>query len=136
VVLFVILTVSTVVPAVSASTWTLSLASASSAESQAKPPPAAPTGVSSACVLTLPEIRVSWTAVTGATSYAVYDSTTSSSSGFGLATSGITTTSWTSAALSTGNYYFEVVAYQGANWVSTNSNTTNELTITAGLLCT
>jgi len=124
-----------VVPA-SASTWTLTVRAVSNAEAQAKSPPGRPSGVSAACVSTLGAgIQVSWSSVAGATSYAVYDSTTTSSGTYSPAGSGITSTSWTNS-FGAGNYYFEVQADQGANWASANSSPTGETTISLGLLCT
>jgi hypothetical protein len=86
---------------------------------------------------TLQEVKVTWSAVTHATSYTIYDSTTSSSSGYASEATGQTGTSWTSGTLTAANYWFEVAAYVGTKWVSVNSAATGETTIkTSGTKCT
>jgi hypothetical protein len=113
-----------------AATWTIGLNSGSSGEAKASSTPAAPTGVSSACVSSSQQkVKVTWSAVAHATTYTVYDSKTSSSSGYSVIASGVTTTSWTSGTLSTGSYWFEVVAIVGTNWASANSAATAQRTI-------
>jgi hypothetical protein len=73
--------------------------------------PAAPTGVTAACTSDLATtVNVSWTAVAQATSYRVDESTTSATTGYASAATGVTGTSWTSPSLSTGEYWFEVAA--------------------------
>jgi len=73
---------------------------------------------------------VSWTAVTHATSYSIYDATTSATGTYALMASGVTATNWTSAALTTStNYWFEVVAIVGSNWSSVKSTASAESTI-------
>jgi hypothetical protein len=121
-----------------ASSWTLTLQAGSAAEAQAQAAPLAPTGVSAACVSsTEREVKVTWGAVAHTSSYTVYDSTTSSSSGYASVATGQTGTSWTSGTLSAGNYWFKVAAYVGTKWVSANSAATAETTIkTSGTECT
>jgi hypothetical protein len=65
-------------------------------------------------------VIVSWSAVTHAT-YTIYQSTTSATAGFTVAKAGNATTSWTSAALANGTYWFQVAAVVGNNWKSANS---------------
>jgi len=114
----------------SASTWVPTLASASHGEANAQAQPSAPTGVSAACTSpTLKTIKVTWSAVTHATSYSIYKSTTSATSGYSLAASGVTGTAWTSATLSNATYWFEVGVSIGTNWVSPNSTATASHTI-------
>ncbi len=122
----------------SASTWALVLHVGSKGEAKAQAAPSAPTGVSAACVSSsLQEVVVSWSAVTHASSYTVYDSTTSSSSGYAAAATGVSGTTWTSGTLSAANYWFEVAVYVGTNWVSTKSAATGESTISSsGTKCT
>ncbi|HEX4865574.1 MAG TPA: hypothetical protein VFV02_16010, partial [Acidimicrobiales bacterium] len=92
-----------------ASTWVAHLAAGSSGESQATTLPAAPTGVAAACQSsTGSRIIVSWTTVPKATTYTVFDSTTSATSGYSVLASGVTTTPWTSGSLSANHYWFEV----------------------------
>ena len=43
----------------------------------------------------------------------------------------VTTTSWTSGTLSAANYWFEVAAYTGTNWIGTKSTATAESTISS-----
>lgn len=113
-----------------ASSWTTGLATGSSGEAAAGPPPTAPTGVSSSCVSPLQaNVTVSWAAVTHASSYTVYDSTTSQSTGYSVIAAGVTSTSWTSGTLANGTYWFEVVAVVGNNWTSPNSLPTASRTI-------
>jgi len=74
-------------------------------------------------------IKVTWSATTHATSYSVYESTTTVTGTYNLVASGVATNSWTSGTLTTGNYWFEVVALIGTNWTSTKSSATGESTI-------
>jgi hypothetical protein len=74
-------------------------------------------------------VKVTWNAVSRATSYSVYDSTTGASGSYSLYASGILTSSFTTAALPSGNYWFEVSASIGSNWVSANSNATAQRSI-------
>ena len=88
-------------------------------EARAQALPSAPAGVSASCAAptTAKTIKVSWSAVTHATAYTVYDSTTSATGTYSLIASGVSTTSWTSSALtSTTNYWFEVATNVGSNW--------------------
>ncbi|MHB1534457.1 MAG: hypothetical protein ACYC1D_07580 [Acidimicrobiales bacterium] len=118
-----------------ASTWTVALTAGSAGESQAGSPPGAPTGVAAACGLLSTNVTVTWSGVAHASTYTVEESTTSSSSGYSAVASGLTGTSWTSGALPGGSYWFEVVADAGANWASTPSAPTAQITILLGLSC-
>ncbi len=111
-------------------------AGASGGQATAGSAPAAPTGVSSACGTTLlGSLSVSWTAVPGATSYTVFESTTSATSGFSLAAAGLTGTTWSSTFLA-GSYWFYVVALIGSNWQSGPSTVTGPRQIALlSLLC-
>jgi cellulose 1,4-beta-cellobiosidase len=73
-------------------------------------------------------ITLTWVAVTHATSYTVYKATAAASGPYTSTATGVTTTTWTSGTLAAGNYWFEIAAYQGAHWVSTNSVATSETT--------
>jgi hypothetical protein len=115
-----------------ATTWLVSLGPGSAGEAQALGAPAAPTGVTAACGTGTNKLKitVSWSAVPKATSYTVYESTTSSTSGFSAVASGVTTTSWTSANLATGHkYWFEVAALIGSKWTSVPSSSTGSSTV-------
>ena len=111
--------------------WVVHVATTNSGEARAQALPAAPASPAAACTspASSKTIKVSWTAVTHATAYAVYESTTSASGTYTLATSGVTGTSWTTAVLGTGNYWFEVLADIGSNWASAKSTATGESTI-------
>jgi hypothetical protein len=105
-----------------ATSWTPLVNPGSRGQAQAQALPAAPTGVGAACTSpTGKTIRVTWAAVTRATSYSIYKSTTSATTGYTLAASGVTTTTWTSGTLANATYWFEVTAYTGTNWISANS---------------
>jgi hypothetical protein len=115
-----------------ASSWVAHLATGSSGEAHAQALPAAPTGVSAACAAptTAKTIKVTWSAVTHATTYSVYDATTSATGTYTLVASGVSTTSWTSGTLTAAtNYWFEVTALVGTKWVSVKSSATGESTI-------
>ena len=107
--------------------WVVQLAAGSTGEAQAEALPAAPAGPAASCNAPLisTAINVTWSAVTHATTYSVYDSTTSATGTYSLIASGVATTSWTSATLTSGTrYWFEVVANVGSNWSSVKSAAT------------
>jgi hypothetical protein len=115
-----------------ATNWTVTLHTASSAEAHSQTVPSAPTGVTAACnaPTSAKTIKVSWTAVTHATTYTVYDSTTSATGTYASVATGVATTSWTSGTLTAGtHYWFEVTASVGSNWTSTKSSASGESTI-------
>ena len=121
----------TVSTAFAAGNWVVHLAASSKGEAHAQALPSAPTGVSAACAAptTSKTIKVSWSAVTHATNYSVYDSTTSATGTYTLVASGVTSP-WTSGTLTTGtNYWFEVVTNVGSNWTSAKSAASAESTI-------
>jgi len=73
-----------------ASNWVVHVAAGSKGKSQATVLPVAPTGIAATCAAptTSKTIKVTWSAVTHATTYSVYDSTT---------TAGAPTASWRAA---------------------------------------
>ena len=73
---------------------------------------------------------MSWAAITHATTYGVYQSTTSATGTYTLVGS-VSTTSWTSGVLAAGHYWYEVVANIGSNWASANSAATAKRTISS-----
>jgi hypothetical protein len=114
--------------------WAVHLASGGSGESHAQALPSAPTGVSASCnaPTTSQTIRVSWSGVTHATAYSVYDTTTSASGTYTLVAADVASTSWTSGTLASGtNYWFKVTASIGSNWTGSKSSATGESTIDA-----
>ena len=77
-------------------------------------------------------VTLTWAAVPDASAYAVYEatSTTSTPGSYSSAKTGLTATSWTTGTLSAAkNYWFEVVADIGTNWVSAFSAATAESTV-------
>jgi hypothetical protein len=119
-----------------ASNWSNPLASASAGEAQAVALPVAPAGLAAACVsATGSKITVIWIAVSHASSYTIYDSTTSATSGYSVVLSGVTGTSWTSGSLASGNYWFEVSSSVGTNWSGPSSGTSGETTVVKNNSC-
>jgi hypothetical protein len=115
-----------------ASTWAIVLRSGSAGESRAQAVPVAPTGITAACTSsTTRTVKVTWTAVAKATSYTVYDATTSATGTYTSVASGVTTASWTSGTLAAANYWFEVVAFTGTNWSGPKSTASPESTTTS-----
>ena len=126
-----------------ATTWNAGLASGGAAEAQAGGVPAsAPTSPAAACTGIGSTVKVTWNAVTlpphgnPALSYTVFESIDSSSTGYIVVASGVATTSWTSGVLAAGNYWFEVAAVFGSNWLGSNSAATGQRTISLGQVCT
>ena len=110
--------------------WEIGLSAASSAQALAASAPAAPTGVASACTSALgTTVVVSWNPVANATSYTIWKSTSSATSGYAVVATGVTGSAWTSGSLATGTYWFEVSAVTGTNWNSANSSGTAQRTI-------
>lgn len=114
-----------------ASKWVPTLRAYSSGEARAQDVPAAPTGVAAVCTSSAAKsVKVSWTAAPRATSYTVYEATTSAGTYSSVAT-GVPTASWTSGALTATNYWFKVGADIGINWLGANSSATGETTISS-----
>jgi hypothetical protein len=118
-------------PAAGATNWTVVLHASSAGEGHSQALQAAPTGVAASCPAptTSGTIKVTWNAVTHATAYSVYDATTSATGAYSLVASGISTTSYTTASLTTGNDWYEVTASIGTNWASARSSVSGESTI-------
>jgi hypothetical protein len=117
-----------------ATSWVVALGGGSNGEAHAQALPAAPGSPAASCnsPLTTKTIKVTWSAVARATTYSVYDSTTTATGTYSLVASGVATTSWTSGTLvSSTNYWFEVLAKIGSNWSSVKSAPTGESTINA-----
>ncbi len=112
--------------------WLIHVASTNAGQAKATTLPSAPGGVSAACAAptTSKTVTVGWNTVTHATTYSVYESTTSATGTYTVAASGISTTSWTSGTLTAGtNYWFEVVTTVGTNWTSAKSSASPESTM-------
>jgi hypothetical protein len=116
-----------------ATSWVVTLHSNSAGEGQSQALPAAPAGLAAACnsPTTSKTITVTWNTVAHATTYSVYDSTTSPSGTYSLAAGGVTTNAWASGTLAKGNYWFEVTASIGSSWASTMSSASGESIINA-----
>lgn len=116
-----------------AGNWTVHVATVNSGQAHAQPLPAAPASPVAACTTpaSARTVKVSWTAVTHATTYAVWESTTTATGTYTQVMTGVTTTSWTTGVLATGHYFFEVVANVGTNWASVKSAATAQRTLTA-----
>lgn len=131
----VIATVTTGIgPPASASVWAVGVQAGSKAQARAGTAPATPASVTATC--TSPSsntVSLGWAAVTHATSYKVYRSTTTAGGTYSLQTT-VTVTAWTTGALANGNYWFKVSALVGASWVSTQSSATTQRTI-SGTTC-
>ena len=127
--LFAVLGEPSAAPAATA--WATQLGAGSRGAAQAQGAPAAPDGVTATCTTPLATtVDVAWNPVISATTYTILASTTSSSTGFAPITTGVVGTTWTSPALATGSYWFEVVAYVGTNWASANSSASTQRLIT------
>jgi hypothetical protein len=114
-----------------ATKWTVGLKSGSAGEAKAQALPAAPVATSACASPTSSrEVTVTWAAITHATNYGVYQATTSATGTYTL-TATVTTATWTSAALATGHYWYEVVANIGTEWAGANSAATAERTTTS-----
>jgi hypothetical protein len=114
-----------------AANWTVGLKTGGSGEAKAQALPAAPSPISScATPATGKKVTVTWAAVTHATGYAIYQSNTTATGTYTLQTT-VTTLTWTSAALATGNYWYEVVTNIGTNWASAKSAATTQRTISS-----
>ena len=121
-------------PAAAAGLWHLALAAGSHGEAHSQAGPSAPANPAAVCSGLGLSIKVSWSAVTHASTYTVYQSTSTATGPYSAVASGVTTTSWTSGVLSTGSYWYEVAATVGTTWTSAKSAATAQRTITA-VLC-
>lgn len=125
------------VGAAASTNWSVH-ATASGGEGQSRGLPGAPGSAGATCAGTLlnPKAVVTWSAVAAATSYVVYESTTSSSSGFAGVASGVSGLTWTSGNLGTGSYWFRVAASIGSNWTGAQSASSPQITVLLGVSCT
>jgi hypothetical protein len=131
------LTISTAQAASAATNWTIRLATGSHGKARGDAAPAAPTGVSAVCqgVLLNDKIVVSWSAVTHASAYQVYDATSSNGT-YSTIGSTVTGTTATVTVGIVGSYWFKVQAFAGTQWTSPLSTAAGPRTITVALLCT
>ena len=111
--------------------WTVGLKTGGSGEAPAQGLPAAPVATSAcASPASGKKVAVTWAAITHATGYAIYQSNTTATGTYTLQTT-VTTLTWTSAALATGSYWYEVVTNIGSNWASAKSSATAQRTISS-----
>ena len=119
-----------------ASKWSVPVHSGSSGQAHSQTTPSAPTSVTATCTsATSATVKIAWGSVSHAASYSVYDSTTSSSSGYALVASGVSVASWTSGTLASASYWFEVAVVVGSHWTSANSAAAGPRTISSGPRC-
>ncbi|HEY2333051.1 MAG TPA: hypothetical protein VGH94_14120 [Acidimicrobiales bacterium] len=119
-------------PAMAATAWRPALAAGSKGQARSQASPAAPTTITATCTSSSAKtVQVAWSAVPRATSYTIYRSTTSSSSGFTSLATGVVGTSWTSAVLAAGSNWFRVTASVGTNWLSAQSSSSGLRTISS-----
>jgi hypothetical protein len=121
---FVVVATASVATAAQATNWLTGLQAAPKGQAQAELAPTPPTGVTLTCVSSTQKVlKVSWNSVPHAT-YDIFYSNTNATSGFATATTGVTTTTWTSGALPTATYWVQVSANVGTNWKSANAAAT------------
>jgi hypothetical protein len=121
----------------SASNWTVAISKTAPALAQSLDlqPPA---NIDATCTAPALDrtITVSWTSVAHATSYTVYESTTSATAGFSAVATGVTGTSWTTGTLKKGTYWYTVAVVVGpSTWTSPMSAPTPGRTIGTSTRC-
>ncbi len=118
-----------------AATWVVPLAAAGHAQAAAGGPPSTPQGPTASCVTLAPKVVITWSSVTGATSYVVLESTASAAGPFTTVVGSTSGTTITTGNLVAGNYWFAVESQLGQFWVSATSSSSAESTILVSLLC-
>ena len=124
-------------PHANASSWTVRTAtnSAALAHSVDLDPPSTVTATCTEALVAR-VITVSWSTVEHASSYVVYQSTTSATTGYSVVATDVTTTSWITATLKKGTYWYAVAAVVGSSaWTSPMSAPTQARTIDANPRC-
>lgn len=124
-------------PHANAGTWPVRTATNATglAQSLTLTPPSTVTAIC-AGGLDVRVIALSWTPVEPATSYVVYQSTTSSTSGFSVVATGVTATAWISATLKKATYWYAVATVAGApTWASPMSPPSNAVVIGTNPRC-
>ena len=120
-----------------ASTWTVPAQAAASGVAQAIAPQP-PSTVAATCTTGSDSrtVTVTWTAAAYATSYVVYQSTTSSTAGFSVVATGVTDVTWTSSVLKKGTYWYAVATVTGAaSWTSAMSTSSDARSIATSPRC-
>jgi hypothetical protein len=93
--------------------------------------PAAPTGLT-ATTVSSSQINLTWSAVSGATSYNVYRSTTAGGEGSTPIATGITATSWSNTGLAASTRYYYKVAAVNAAGTGAQSSEVSAITQASG----
>jgi hypothetical protein len=122
-----------------ATNWTVPPGGTRGGTGRAEPLPAAPGSPNAACVSLVGwTIRVTWNAVPHTSTYTIYRSTSSTSSGFSVyATVGGGTTSYSDSNFSVlTSYWYRITATVGANWTGPQSASTPKRSISLLLVCT
>jgi hypothetical protein len=125
--------------ALAATNWLVGRDGTNGGAGRAEPLPAAPGGVNAACVSLLGwSIKVTWNSVPHASSYTIYRSTSSASSGFAVyETVDGGTNSYTDANFSVlTSYWYRVTATVGTNWTGPQSASTPRRSVSLFLVCT
>ena len=113
-----------------ASTWVSALVASSYVQSLALVP--LPPTPSAACIAGGgKKIVVTWGAIAHATSYTVYQSTISATTGY-TSVNTTTTRTYTTGNLQNHTYWYEVAETMSTHWVSANSSSTASHTIATG----
>jgi hypothetical protein len=125
------------IPHANASSWTVRTATNSAALARSLTPnPPSTVTASCADALATRVIAVSWSSVEHATSYVVYQSTTSATSGYSVVATDVTTTAWLTATLKKGTYWYAVASVVGSpGWTSSMSAPTQARAIDANPRC-
>jgi cellulose 1,4-beta-cellobiosidase len=119
-----------------ASNWSVSSAANSHGLSEASAAPATSSSVTASCESTHGPAALSWSAVSKATTYVVFQSTSSSSGPYTQIASGITSTAYQTGSLSSStNYWYEVEAQIGTYWVSAKSAASTEIQMNSNGHC-
>jgi len=119
-----------------AAAWPVGVGAVNAGEARSAVAPATPTSVAAACTnpLISSTVTVSWTLVAGVTSYVILQATAASTGPYVMVGSS-STASWTSGALGTGSYWYEVRSVVGSLWLSAPSAPTAKRTVAISLLC-
>lgn len=124
--------------ALAATSWLVGRGGTNGGAGRAETLPAAPGAVNATCVSLLGwSISVTWSQVPHASSYTIYRSTSSSSSGFSVYdTVGGGTTNYTDANFSVlTSYWYRITATVGTNWTGPQSASTPKRSISLILVC-
>ncbi len=118
-----------------ATTWMVNVSALNNGHGQSQALPAAPAATATCSGLVLGSIIITWTAVSPpGTTYTIYKSTTSATTGFSTIATGVSGATFTVSGLAIASYWFKVQGVAGANWVGSMSAATTKRSITL-VLC-